>query len=179
MKNFMTKNIKTGFLGLIAATALLSACQKSGGGGAAAVPPPVAYNCQYPNMGCNGIGGVGGGQILYSGSTTQNGMQQAQFQVSSQGLGSGIGSIQGTLSITNQYGYICQNFMLPPQVPMTFSSQQPGQIVAGDAFDGVVMVQLPQGMPVQARVQVIPVRQGLPGMFGIVISGCQEMIMNF
>jgi hypothetical protein len=176
MKTFLINKMKVSLVMAIAVTSVLTACNKSHNDSAVAAQPVYNQNCQ--NTGCTGIGpgggGIAGGQIMYSASTQPGLMEQANFSVSA--LSYSSGSINGTFMFNTQY--ICQSsygyINFQPGQPLQFASQTPGQILAGNAFYGPVVMNGPQGA-IQGMVQVVPVSSG-HGVFTIQIQGCQSQM---
>jgi hypothetical protein len=168
MKTFMNTKLKAGLIGLFTMVALLTtACQPKGNNNAAApapyYPPPGVYPGGCATPGCSPYG-----QVLYGGTTVNGTIAQAQFQVSGDMSGNGMGSLTGTISFTQPY--YCSN--IPPgSYPLT--SAQQGTL-SGGAFQGTVIIG-----PMQAMVKIIPA-PGATGFFSISFPGCYVPIeMNF
>jgi hypothetical protein len=162
--NKMTKLV---FAALASLMVMTTACSKKGSD--APTPAAVVPTCTQP---C--VGGVGvTGQFLYGGTATglYNQLVQAQFQVSGDPTGNGVGSIAGVVNINN---YVCQIGMNNLNGPFTIQMTQPGYLIQ-DVFSGYVNLVGQQGT-IPAVIKVIPVRTGNSALFTIWICGGENSL---
>lgn len=168
MKNQTNRNktVKLALITLASLTVMLTACSKNnnGGGGNAAPPPVVVTPPVCPVQPC--LNGMGGGQVLYGGTTTNGIFFQVQFQVSGNLSGNGPGVISGVVQINN---YVCQVGQPNLSGPYTIQMTQPGQLNA-DVFTGVVSLVGPQGA-IPAQIQIVPTRTQNTGLLTIFLCG--------
>ncbi|HEY8269579.1 MAG TPA: hypothetical protein VIG33_01720 [Pseudobdellovibrionaceae bacterium] len=157
------------FVTLASLTVITTACSKNNSGGGNAAPPPVVVTPPVcPIQPCvNGM--VGGGQMLYGGTTTSAGYFQAQFQVMGSPSGTGPGSITGVVQINN---YVCQIGQPNLNGPFTIQMTQQGQLNA-DVFTGTVNLVGPQGM-IPAAIEVVPTRTQSTGLFSLWLCGTRN-----
>jgi hypothetical protein len=158
------------FVALASLTVLTTACSKNNGGGNPAPPPPVAITPSCPIQPC--AGGLGGGQMLYGG-TTNGSILQSQFQVFGNPTGNGPASITGTVNINN---YVCEVGRPNLTGPYTIQMTQPGQLMA-DVFTANVSLVGPQGA-IPAGIEVVPSRTQGSGLFTLWLCGFPND-MNF
>lgn len=171
--NNSNKMMKVLFIALASLVLMNTACQKNNGNNNNAVPVPV-----YPNGCATYPCGPTGGQLLYSGGTTNGMFAQATFQVSGDPSGNGMGYISGTVSFNN---WVCQVGM--PNLMGSYAMQMAQQgFLASGMFSGMVLLSGPTGQ-IPASVQVVPPSTVFPtmrnyGLFTLNVCG-QQLDMNF
>lgn len=172
--NNSNKMMKALFIALASLVLMNTACQKNNNNNGPATVPPPAYPNGCPTYPC----GPTGGQLLYSGGTTNGMFAQATFQVSGEPSGNGPGYISGTVTFNN---WVCQIGMPNLAGPFTMQMAQQG-FLSGGMFTGMVVLTGPTGQ-IPASVQVVPPSTMFPtmrnyGLFALNVCG-QQLDMNF
>jgi len=174
MKTQTNKISKLLFTALASLVLMNTACQKKNDSPPPPPPPPPVCTVQ-PCV--NGIPGVGG-QLLYSGTASSYaGTTQAQFQVSGDVSGNGMGQIAGSVTFNN---WVCQVGQPNLSGGYTMQPSQQGYLQS-DVFTGTVMLVGPQGS-IPATVKVVPTRTQGIGLFSLFLNQCQSYYpidMNF
>lgn len=155
------------FSALASLMLITAACQKNSGGGNNNAPPPVVVTPGCTVQPCTGI--PGGGVQLYGGTTTNGFYTQAQFQVSGDQSGNGMGTISGVVNINN---YVCQVGQPSLNGPYNIQMSQQGYLNS-DVFTGTVTLVGPQGS-IPAFIKVIPSRTQGAGLFSLYLCGYEN-----
>lgn len=155
------------FSALTSLMLITAACQKNNGSSPPPPPPPVVTpNCTGMVQPCSGIPG---GVNLYGGTTTNGFYTQAQFQVSGDQSGTGMGSISGMININN---YVCQ--VGQPNLNGQYNIQMSQQgYLQSDVFTGTVTLVGPQGS-IPAFIKVVPSRTQGAGLFTVILCGYEN-----